>query len=256
MKNEGLRLSAERITMQFGEKCVLDGVTVSAAPGEVVGLIGPNGAGKSTLIDIISGFRRPTSGDVYFDRKILNGNNPEAIAKLGVARTFQITRVVNGLTSIEFVMLAFRDYPTLSVLRGILSQERAVERRRFEEASLLLQLVGLSGSAEKPTNELSYGQKKLLALAACGVIREGLVLLDEPVAGVSTALAKTSKAFIERLKRDGNTVLLVEHDLRFVVELCDRALFLNQGSVLLDGDPKEVINDPLVIDAYIGERST
>ena len=225
--------------------------------GELVGLIGPNGAGKTTLFNLVTGVYTPTTGDIYFDQKRVNGLNSSSITGMGVARTFQNIRLFNSLSVLDNVIEAF--YLHLqSGFWGSLGRGRAFrseEHQIRKEALALLEIFGLQEAAESPCRSLSYGDQRRLEIVRALATRPKLLLLDEPAAGMNP----TEKVELMRLIRFTQehfklAVLLVEHDMKVVMGICERIAVLEYGRKIAEGTPVEIQKDRRVIAAYLGEE--
>jgi ABC-type branched-subunit amino acid transport system ATPase component len=233
-------LEVDGLTKRYG------GVTANARlrfvvrPGEIVGVMGPNGAGKTTLFDVISGFTAPDAGRVVFKGEDITGLPPYAISARGLGRTFQRLRPFPDLSFLENVMV------------GALARTASVARAR-EEARRCLALVGLEGQADTKASAASTGQRRRIELARILAMRPQLVLLDEPTAGVDPGAVAAMATLLRTLRdREGLTLLIIEHDLPFLTELCDRVIALHLGEKIAEGPPDVVIRDLRVIEAYLG----
>ena len=226
----------------------VNGVDLQLEAGRVHALVGPNGAGKTSLFNMLTGFLRPTSGQVLIFGDDVTGRRPDQIAKLGVARSFQITSLFEELTAIEHVALALQSRTSLGY--GFWRDEAAL--RRFEApAHALLDQVGLSEVADRSARHLPYGQKRALELALALALEPRLLLLDEPTAGMSAEDVKRTIALVARL-REGRTIVLVEHNMGVVGELAENVVVLQQGRIIAQGPYDTVRSDPAVISAYLG----
>lgn len=246
-------LAVDRVSKSFGGVRALDGVSLRVPDGGLVGLIGPNGSGKSTLFNVISGFYRADAGAVRLGGEDITGLSPDAIARRGLVRTFQLVRPLGSFTVYETLLLAARAQPGERPLAALLLPARRwlteAARRRAEE---LLALTGLERVRDHLTTELSFGQQKLLSLAAAVMTGPKLLMLDEPMAGVNPTLARTLREAILELRRRGVAFLIVEHDLEFVMETCDWIYVLDHGVGIAEGPPAAVRSDAAVIEAYMG----
>jgi neutral amino acid transport system ATP-binding protein len=221
----------------------------------VTALIGPNGAGKTTVFNLITGFLRPDGGEVRFEDHRIEGRSPDRIARLGMVRTFQLTRVLAKMTVLENVMLAASAQPGERFGTALLRPRRwkAREREVREEAMELLGEVGIHTHADEYAATLSGGQRKLLELARALMTRPRFVLLDEPMAGVNPTLGHRLLDYLRRLREErGLTVLFVEHDMDVVMGVSDEVIVMAQGRVIAHGAPDQIRRDPAVIDAYLG----
>jgi ABC-type branched-subunit amino acid transport system ATPase component len=239
-------LEVENLSRRFGGVLAVDGCSLSVDAGGVTGLIGPNGSGKTTVFNLITGFLPADSGDVRFKSQSISGFGPDRIYGLGIARTFQLARIFPRLTALENMLVPVRR----AGFGGLLSHaQRAHEKVRAME---MLELMEIGHVAGKLGGALSYGQRKLLELAAVMMAAPELVLLDEPAGGVNPALLERIADHIRRLNRQGVTFLLVEHNMGFVMNLCQQVVVLDQGRPIAKGTPKEVRANPAVLDAYLG----
>jgi neutral amino acid transport system ATP-binding protein len=223
--------------------------------GSVTALIGPNGAGKTTAFNLVTGFITPDGGRVRFDEHHIEGRSPDAIARLGLVRTFQLTRVLAKMTVLENVMLAAPQQPGERFGTALLRPRRwkAREREVRAQAMEMLGEVGIHTHAEEYAATLSGGQRKLLELARALMTEPRLVLLDEPMAGVNPTLGQRLLDYLARLREErGLTILFIEHDMDVVMGVSDEVIVMAQGRVIAHGTPDQVRRDPVVIDAYLG----
>ena len=233
----------------------VDGASLEVEPGSITGLIGPNGAGKSTLFHCISGFLRPQSGRVVLDGKRIDRRAPHRVARAGLIRTFQTPRSLTRMTVLENVLLAAPRHRGERLGGSLAPRARRRERTATARAGELLELVRLDGSTGEFAGTLSGGQRKLLDLVRALMAEPRILLLDEPMAGVSPNLRVELLQHILALReRDGITLLIVEHDLDFVMRASDRVIVMNDGRVIAHGSPDEVRADERVVDAYLGAR--
>ena len=247
-------LVAEGLRKLYGEFCALDGVSLSVGAGEFVSIIGPNGAGKSTLINILTGLTPPSAGTVRFKEREIHGLGPVRLARLGMARSFQLVHIFPDLTVLETLQAAVvarlgRGTRLFASLAG----DRDVQREALEVA----ELFRLSDKRGALARHLPQGDKKLLDVASAFALRPEIILLDEPTSGVSTA-DKTAvmETLVEASKRIGlQAILQVEHDMDIVFAYSDRIIALHQGKVLADGPPSAIQADQRVIDTVIGRRA-
>jgi neutral amino acid transport system ATP-binding protein len=246
-------LAVEEAVRAFDGVRALDGATLEVEPGSITGLIGPNGAGKSTLFNCVSGFLRPQSGRILLDGRRIDRRPAHRIARAGLVRTFQTPRVLARMTVLENVLLATPRHRGEKLGQALAG--RAREREARTHGGELLELVGLDGHASALAGTLSGGQRKLLDLVRGLMAEPRIMLLDEPIAGVSPTLRVELLGHILGLReREGMTLLIAEHDLDFVMRACDRVVVMNDGRVIAHGTPDEVRRDEKVVDAYLGAR--
>ena len=245
-------LSAEALRKSFGGLVAVNGVSLHLDAGEIVGLIGPNGAGKSTTFNLLTGVLHPDAGRVRFLGRALGRVTPNGAARLGLARSFQHVKLVPGMSVIENVALGAHLRGRAGPLRAMLRLDRAEEARLFAEAARQLRRVGLAGHAGKPADSLALGQQRVVEIARALCLDPVLLLLDEPAAGLRHAEKAALAALLRRLRDEGVTVLLVEHDMDFVMGLTDRLVVMEFGTKLAEGGAAEIRANPAVIEAYLG----
>ncbi|HAA04652.1 MAG TPA: high-affinity branched-chain amino acid ABC transporter ATP-binding protein LivG [Syntrophobacteraceae bacterium] len=247
-------LQIEAITRDFGGVRALDRVSLEVEAGTIHGLIGPNGAGKTTLLNIVSGIIRPTSGTIRFDHRPTQSLPPHRVAALGMGRTFQNIRLFPAMTCLENVMAGQhlvarrRLLPRLFCLPSVRREEHALRN----QALSCLARVGLEQRAALPSVKLPYGERRRLEIARALASGPRLLLLDEPVAGMHHSGLQQVAGLIRSLADEGMTILLIEHNMAFVMSLCSRITVLNFGRVIATGTPGEVAQHPEVIAAYLG----
>jgi len=249
-------LTVTELFRSFDGVQAVSGLSFDIEPGGITALIGPNGAGKTTVFNMISGFLRPDAGCVKFTDKEITRSKPDAIARLGIGRTFQDCKIFPQLAVLDNVMLGFEDpvNETLAVALMRTYSMLASERNKMDRACALLDQAGLLGKKDDWAGNLSYGQRKLLELCRVQALNPRLVLLDEPIAGLFPAMVVKMMEMIHRLCDAGKTVVFIEHNMKVVMELSDRVLVLNFGQLIADGTPDAVRNDSAVLDAYLGKK--
>lgn len=241
-------LQAQGVSRAFGGVKALKACSLDVERGSITGLIGPNGSGKTTLFNVMTGYVKPDAGTVTFEGQDITGARPNKVFALGIGRTFQLTRIFARISVLENMLVATqRDE---SWLRGLTRSKSS--KSELDSAMEWLNFVGLARLANLPAGSLSYGQRKLLELAYVLVADPDVILLDEPAGGVNLTLINEIGEKIRTLNKAGKTFLIVEHNMEFVMKLCDQVTVMHQGCNLVTGTPGEVRSNPLVLDAYLG----
>jgi len=241
-------LEVRKVYKYFGGIKALDGCSFSIEKGKITALIGPNGSGKSTVFNVISRILKEDKGKVMFDGKDVTADRDFVVARRGIARTFQQVRLFHNLTIREHLEIALNEND-----EGLFNSLISKEVNYVEKIKEILDLVGLDKPLSTYATDLSYGQRKLLDLAIGIAKPHSLLMLDEPVAGVNPKLRKEIKRILRELNKKGETILLIEHDMNFVMDLASKIFVLDQGKVIAEGKPKEIQGNKKVLSAYLGE---
>lgn len=250
-------LDVSDLTMRFGGLLAVNGVGLTIKEGQIVSMIGPNGAGKTTVFNCLTGFYQPTDGKVVFSGEEIQGLPGHKIARKGMIRTFQHVRLFKEMTLLENLLVAQHQYMNNSLLAGLFKTRsyRAAEKEALDNAVHWLKKVRLLDDANREAGTLAYGQQRRLEIARCMVTRPSLLMLDEPAAGLNPSETDELKQLIRDLRDNhGISVLLIEHDMKLVMDISDHIFVINQGTPLASGTPEQVRNNPAVIKAYLGEE--
>jgi branched-chain amino acid transport system ATP-binding protein len=236
------RLAIENVSKRFGGIKALDRVSFTISGGELVGLIGPNGSGKTTLINILSGHLAPDSGRVTLDDRAIHGRRPDRLARRGIIRTFQLTRIFPRMSALDNLLVA-------GCALGLADDDAQRRARTLAEELSLARVRNLDAG------HLSGGQLKLLEFGCCFMVPPRIALLDEPFAAIHPTMKEIMADFIRRRHARGQTFMIVSHDMPVIVELCPRTVCMNAGTVIADESTRAVLTDPVVIEAYLGEAA-
>jgi branched-chain amino acid transport system ATP-binding protein len=239
------QLELSGVTKRFGGVAALDGVSFSCGEGEILGIIGPNGAGKTTLLNCISGVHRLDAGDIRWRGESITGRAPHRIAELGIGRTFQVVK--------PFTSMTVRENAAVGALFGS-AEAHLAPKLAFERADEVLELVGLAAKARLPVTALTIPDRKRLEVARAVATKPRLLLLDEVMAGLNPVEVDEALEMVRAVHATGVTIVLIEHVMRVIVGVCDRAIVLHFGKLLAEGEPRTVLRDRRVIEAYLGER--
>lgn len=248
-------LETKSVCKYFGGLKAVDDVSIQVEKGSIYGIIGPNGAGKTTLFNVLTGTYTPTGGDVFFKGQRISGLTPDKVARLGIARTFQNIKLFKYMTVLDNVKIGFHIQTRTRFVDAILHTRtyRNDEKLAVQKGLATLERVGLADLAEEYASNLPYGTQRRLEIARALATGPDLILLDEPAAGMNPAETKGLIDFVRRLNQEGLTVVIIEHDMKVIMNLCHRIAVLNHGVRICEGTPPEVQNNKDVIEAYLGK---
>jgi len=245
-------INVENVTKQFGGLTALNNVSFQVKEGEIRGLIGPNGAGKSTMFKNIAGFYTPTSGDIEFNGKSIVGIKPCAIAEMGVVRTFQETTLFQEMTVFENILIGCHKWTRSNLFSAALGLDKEKKKRAKEKTISTMKLMGLIDRKEQLASELPLGFQRALAMSIALVSEPKVMLMDEPFAGMNPEETRHMMELTRKIRGFGITIILVEHDMKAVMGLCDYITVLNFGQLLAEGAPEDIRDNDKVIKAYLG----
>jgi branched-chain amino acid transport system ATP-binding protein len=249
-------IETRELTKYFGGLCAINNLNLKVNPGEILGLIGPNGTGKTTAFNLLTGFIRPTSGRILFEGRDITDKSAHARVKLGLARTFQLVRSFPDFTIKRNMVAASFLHPKIGFWEAIFytPQYRRKEKQIAEETGTILQFLGLDSLENEIVRNLPHGYQIMVGIAIALATKPKLLLLDEPLAGLSPAEVSRALEIIRELRRRGTTIMLIEHNMAAVMNVCDRLVVLNFGTEIANGSPDDVSHNKDVIQAYLGVR--
>jgi branched-chain amino acid transport system permease protein len=246
-RDSSTSLAVAGITKSFGGIQALTDASLSVTKGTITALIGPNGSGKTTMFNCITGFYQPEQGQIYVNGVPIVGKRPSDIVHLGLMRTFQVTRIFRRMTVLENMIVPIRQLTFRSLFTA------AIKGHEQERAESLLEFFGIRKLRDEPAGSLSFGQQKLLELAAALMADPEIVMLDEPAGGLNPVMIEKVAGHVKELNARGVTFLIIEHNMGFVMNLCDPIIVMHRGTVIAQGSPGAVRDDPIVLDAYLGD---
>ncbi|MDR3177587.1 MAG: ABC transporter ATP-binding protein [Campylobacteraceae bacterium] len=249
-------LKINNVTKKFGGVTAITNTSFAIQKEDIYGLIGPNGAGKTTMFNIITGNYKPTEGSVEFNKEIISGLKPYQIVRRGIARTFQNIRLFKSMSVLDNVLIGFDHHAKYTFFESMFRLPRffSAEKEIKQKAFSILEYLGLEKFCDEKATDLSYGQQRKVEIARALATAPKLLLLDEPAAGMNPAETKELASLLERAKKDfGLSILLIEHDMKFVNALCNKVLVLDYGKSIFEGSPSDAIRDKEVVAAYLGD---
>lgn len=248
-------LEFQQVGMHFGGLKAVDQLSFAIEKGELAGLIGPNGAGKTTVFNVLTGVYQPTFGEIYFNAKKISGLKSFSISRLGIARTFQNIRLFHNLTVLENVLIACHQHSKYGFFESIFKTPSYFreEAEMRDQAIALLKIFSLHEKANKEARSLPYGEQRKLEIVRALATRPQLILLDEPAAGMNHSETSELMQTISKIRKDFNlTILLIEHDMKLVMGICEKIFVLDHGLLIAQGNAKDIQNNPKVVEAYLG----
>ncbi len=250
-------LKLNQVSRQFGGLTAVNRVSFEMEPNQIVGLIGPNGAGKTTLLNLISGLDQPTHGQIHFKNQRIDKLPPHRVNQLGIARTYQNIRLFSEMSVLENLIVGLHTQGKANLLSAalMLPGYRAEEKRLRQDAEALSERLGLAAFNNAPADSLSYGDQRRVEIARALATDPELLLLDEPTAGMNATETARLGDLILSLRDDGQTIFVIEHDMAFISQVCDRVIVLNFGEVIAEGTTEEIKANPLVVEAYLGTEA-
>ncbi len=247
-------LTVDKLMVFYENALAINELSINVQPGEIVGIIGPNGAGKTTVFNLLTGFLKPTSGQVIFNHKDISGLSPNTIAGYGMVRTFQLDRIFHDFNVIQNVATASHLYAGIGFWEAAFNTPSYREKnlKAWDHARAVIDFIGLQAKQSEIARNLSHGHQKLLGIAIALAASPKVLLLDEPLGGMNPAEVDTTLKIIGAIRQQGTAILLIEHNMRAVMSICDRLIVLNFGVQIAAGTPTEIQSNPEVIKAYLG----